>query len=81
MKKFNYDEFEWSKFKKPWNHTLELVPANRLTVRNCTVCSKPLPADRHFIHDECMPEDGADELHIAALHELHLPSGPRRRTA
>jgi len=72
--KFNYDEFEWSKFKKPWNDTLELVPTNRLTVRNCTICAKPLPPDRHFFHDECMPEEGADELILASQQEFHSPS-------
>lgn len=79
MKKFNYDEFEWSKYKKPWNDTLELIPTNRLTARSCSRCSKPLPSDRHFYHDECMPEGGYDELFLIASHEIHSPKGHRSR--
>lgn len=76
--KLNYDDLDFSTYKRPWGDNLELKATITVTTRNCTICSKPLPPNRYFNHDECLGEGGSDELFAASMHELHLPSHSKR---
>lgn len=73
MKKFNYDDADWDKYKKPWDDGFNL-PEVKLTTKLCSVCKKPLPANRQMFHDSCGNSDDTDSVSISSLYEVHTPT-------
>lgn len=72
--KYTFEDVEFVKYQRPWGINLELVPTIRVATRLCNVCSKPLPDNRYFNHDECIQGQDQDELFLTAAHQLHHPA-------